>query len=94
MKKNILSLLLAVAAIGLAIASYYLLPDSVIIQFSVGGGNTMAPKLVAILIPLALSLGGAVASFLSVGGNKPNEKCIAISAVGLVVFIIMLAVNA
>ena len=94
MKRNIVPILLIVASVGFAILSFFILPESVIIQFSIGSsGNTAAPKLLAILIPFALSVGGAISGFLTNGNENSKSKGLLVSLVGIILFVIMIAVN-
>lgn len=94
MKRNMVFILLIAATVGFAVLSFFVLPESVIIQFSVGSsGNTSVPKLVAILLPCALGIGGAISGLLSKGEKKPNSKAALVSIVGIGLFIIMIAVN-
>lgn len=92
-RKIVPYVLIAVSA-ALAVISFLVLPDEVIIQFSVGAGaNTIAPKLLAVLIPSAIGIGGAVFGLLAGENEKSWTKSIVASVVGVIVFIIMLAVN-
>lgn len=95
MKRNIVPILLIAATVGLAILSFFILPESVIIQFSVGSsGNTSVPKIIAILIPSAHGIGGAISGLLAKDNEKANGKTLLVSLVGIGLFIIMIAVNA
>ena len=92
MKKIIIPIIICVVSVGFAILSYVLLPESVIIQFSAGSsGDTVVPKLVAMLIPFALSIGGAVVCFFT--SESGSGKVLLVSAVGIILFIIMIIVN-
>lgn len=92
--KTILSLILVIISIGLAVSGYIILPEQVVIQFSIGtSGNSTAPKLLAILIPTAIGVGGAVASLFSGDGEKSYGKSLLVSVVGIILCIFMIAVN-
>lgn len=94
MKKTIVPVILFALSIGLAIASFIILPDSVVIQFSLGtGGNTSVPKLFAILIPTVLGVGGAVSSYALLQKGNEAGKSLLVSTVGIVLFITMIIVN-
>lgn len=94
MKRNIVPILLIAASIGFAILSLFILPESVIIQFSIGSsGNTTAPKLVAILLPFALGVGGAIYGFFMKENENSKSKGLFVSIMGIVVFMIIIAVN-
>ena len=80
---------IAVAVI-LAIVSYILLPDVVVMQITASGGvgNTM-PKLAAVLLPLAVSVAGALLSMT----GKRESKNLFISAVGIACALLELVFN-
>ena len=61
MKKNFINIVLVVAAIVLGVISWLLLPDVVAVQVGFDGQitNTM-PKILAVAIPLAVSVVGSV----------------------------------
>ena len=94
MKKNLPAMLLIAASAALAVISFILLPQTVIVQFSTGGsGVTTMPKLFAIALPLALGAGGAAFGLAAKGDEKMKQKCLIVSLVGIAVFVIMLVVN-
>ena len=94
MKKTTLPILLLAASIVLAILSFFILPESVVIQFSVGSsGNTAVPRFVGILIPFALGAGGAVSELLPKENAASKNKGLLVSLVGIALFLIMIAVN-
>lgn len=92
MKKiKILAIALLVVSVALGVASYLLLPDTVTTQLSIGGSSaTTMPKILAVLLPTALGAGGAIAHLAQ---KEPTKKPLLVSAVGILVFVIMLAVN-
>ena len=92
MKKNLISILFVVAAIGLGIISCFLLPDVVAVQVGVDGQitNTM-PKLLAIIIPLGLSVAGSLMNLT--GKEEKNIKGYILSVVGIAVMVLSLLVN-
>ncbi|MEA5152756.1 MAG: hypothetical protein VB039_09185 [Oscillospiraceae bacterium] len=91
MKKTlILPLLLAVATVVLTVVSVVYLPSTVVTQFGTGGSVNTMPKLFAVALPALLGLGGAVGAIVS---PPSRTKAAVVSAVGLLVFAIMLAVN-
>lgn len=95
MKKQVIfAWLLLAASVCLGAVSFFVLPDTVVTQFSAGGsGVTTMPKLVAVLLPLALGVGGSLASLLSKGEGKDKGKPLLIACIGIVVFVLMLIVN-
>lgn len=95
MKKSfILPVILGAASLLLAILSLFLLPDTVIVQFTPGSTEvTTMPRLAAIAIPSALGIGGAVGGLLLRPDESRVRKSLFVSAVGAAVFVIMLIVN-
>ena len=93
-KQVILSCCLLIFSVILSVISYVILPETVVTQISLGNANaTTMPKLIAILIPLALGAGGAVASILKREDQKNARKMLIVSGAGIVVFALMLIVN-
>ena len=95
MKKNtLISIVFIAVSVGLAVLSFIILPETVIMQISAGSGdNSTAPKVLAILLPTALGIGGAVFNMLLKNNEKANGKCLVVSAVGIILFIVMIIVN-
>ena len=92
--KNIIAVILLVASFALAVVSWLVLPQIVVTQISIGGSSTTTmPKIIAILIPFTLSAGAAGGALLAKENDEAKNKSLIVSAVGIVVFIIMLAVN-
>ena len=92
-KDKIIAIAVLIVTVVLTGVSFFLLPDTVVTQFSVGQGNvTTMPKLFAVALPFALGVGGAVVS-LTAKNSAQKNKPLLVSAVGVVLFIIMLAVN-
>ena len=71
MKKNFINILLVIAAIGLGVISWLLLPDVVAVQVGFDGQitNTL-PKIPAVAIPLGVSLVGSV---MNLTGQKEKK---------------------
>ena len=67
MKKYAAWILIAAAA-ALAVVSYVLLPAQVAVQFSVDGTVNTAPKLLGVLIPLVITVLGAIQLKAAAGG--------------------------
>lgn len=89
--KKALSILIIAVAAALTVVSFIFLPDTVVTQLSIGGsGTSTMPKLLAVLLPAALGIGGGVAQLLDRDGKN---KGLVVSLVGLLVFAIMLIVN-
>ena len=72
MKKYVAWLLMAVAA-ALAVVNFVLLPAQVAVQFSADGTVNTAPKLLGVLIPLAITLLGAIQLMASANGEQPGK---------------------
>ena len=92
MKKKLISAFLLLAAIGLGICSWFLLPKATAVQVGLNGQatNTM-PKLLAILIPAGISVAGSVMNLTNTKEN--NKKGILIAIVGIAAMILTLLFN-
>lgn len=92
MKKNLVSILLIVIAIGLSVLSWFLLPDVVAVQVGFDGQvtNTM-PKALAVVIPLGLSVVGSVMNLT--GKEDKSKKGYILSVIGIAVMLLSLLVN-
>lgn len=85
---------LIVISVVLTVVSYFVLPETVIIQIAMNAnGNATLTKPVAILMPAVLSIAGAVFSLLSVQKGNKAPKGILISVVGVAIFAAMIVVN-
>lgn len=92
MKKNLISIILIVAAVGLCVLSWFVLPSEVVVQISTDGEATNTlPKLFAVLVPFGLSTVGAVINIC--GKDEMNKKALVVSAVGIVAAIMTLLFN-
>ena len=92
MKKNLISIVIMMIAIGLGICAWFLLPEVVAVQVGMDGQvtNTM-PKLLAILIPLVISAAGVV---MNLTNKKENSmKGFVLSLVGIAVMLLTLFFN-
>lgn len=89
MKKNTIQIVFIFLALGLAIVSWFFLPDVVAVQVGLDGQvtNTM-PKLFAIMIPLIISIAGSVTM------TKENKKGMVLSFAGILILIVSLIFNA
>ena len=92
MKKKLISILLIVAAIGLSVFSWIFLPDNVAVQVRIDGqtSNTL-PKVLAISVPLGLSIVGSVMNLTS--KEEKNKKGYILSAVGIAILVLSLLGN-
>ncbi|NCB32451.1 MAG: hypothetical protein EOM64_00980 [Erysipelotrichia bacterium] len=83
------SVLFAVTVL-ISIAAFLRLPDTVITQFSITGGNvTTMSKPLAVGIASVIGIGGSVMCFL----GKDYTKSTILSAAGIAILAVMLAVN-
>lgn len=92
MKKNWISIIIMMIAIGLGICAWFLLPEVVAVQVGMNGQvtNTM-PKLLAILIPLVISAAGVVMNLTN--KTEKGTKGIVLSLVGIAVMLLTLFFN-
>lgn len=92
MKKNWISIILILIAIGLGICSWFLLPEAVAVQVGMNGQvtNTM-PKLLAILIPMVISAAGVVMNLTNKEENSLKGFILALA--GIAVMILTLFFN-
>lgn len=95
MNRKIVSGLLLVAAVAFAAAGYLCLPDQVVVQVGFDGkASNIMPKMIAILIPFAISAVGAAQLWLSSAEEETKPgKFILLSVVGCIVSAVMLIVN-
>ena len=91
MKKNLLNSLFLAAALGLGVLSWFLLPDVVAVQIGMDGQvtNTM-PKLLAVVIPLCLSVAGAI---MNLTRKENGKKGYILSSAGIAVMVLSLLFN-
>ena len=93
MRKYSAWLLIAVAA-ALAMVSYALLPAQVAVQFSMDGTMNTAPKLLGVLIPLVISVLGAIQLMAADDGRQPGiARGWLLVAIGYVLAIAELIIN-
>ncbi|MGN1346428.1 MAG: DUF1648 domain-containing protein [Eubacteriales bacterium] len=92
MKKNLINIIFVIAAIGLGVISWLLLPDIVALQVGVDGQitNTM-PKVWAVSIPLVVSVVGSVMNLT--GKEEKNKKGSILSVVGIAIMALSLLFN-
>lgn len=84
MKTKIISVIMIVIAVIIAIVGYVILPDQVIIQIgSDGKASNIVPKIFGVLIPLALTVFGAI--MLNLGDQSKKWTYIIVAIAGYVV---------
>ncbi len=91
MKKKINIGLIAVAVV-LSVVSWFLLPDTVVVQIGVDGqaSNTM-PKVFAVIVPLVISVIGSAMNLND--DTRQNYRGYVLSIVGIAVMVFSLIVN-
>lgn len=93
-RKYLIPIILIIITAIMTVVSFIVLPETVIIQFSFGlGANTTVTRLLAILIPFVIGTGGAVLSIILGANDKTRIKCYFVSAVGILIFLILITVN-
>lgn len=92
MKNKLINVILIIVAVGLGICSWFLLPEIVAVQIGFDGqiSNTL-PKLPAILIPLGISVAGAVVNLT--GKEKKNTNGYVLLFIGIAVMLLTLFFN-
>ena len=92
MKKNVIPIVLLVAAILLGVVCFFLLPDVVAVQIGMDGqpSNTM-PKTFAIVIFLGVSVLGCVMNLTKKAEDR--KKGYVLSALGIVLMVLTLFFN-
>lgn len=92
MNKKVISIILAAAAVGLGVLSWFLLPDVVAVQVGFDGQvtNTM-PKVLAVIIPLGVSIAGSVINLT--GKEERSKKGYVLSVIGIAIMALSLLVN-
>ena len=91
MKKKINIGLIAVAVV-LSVVSWFLLPDTVVVQIGVDGqaSNTM-PKVFAVIVPLVISVIGSAMNLND--DTRQNYRGYVLSIVAIAVMVFSLIVN-
>jgi hypothetical protein len=85
----VIAILIVLLAVGAFVAGMMLLPDMLVMQIKTGGAaGTTLPKLLGLLIPLALS--GVFAIMYYKDGNGKN---LFVSIIGLVGFVLTFFMN-
>lgn len=92
MQRKIIAIAIIVVSIALAVAGWILLPDTVIIQFTVtGNGIRTAPKLVGVAIPLLI---GVICGAVAIKNDgKDSYKYLAGGGLGVFIALVSLFVN-
>lgn len=90
MKRNTISIILIAAGIILSAVGYVILPEVVAVQVGFDGNvaNTM-PKLLAIGMPLLITIVGSVINI----GEDDNRKGLVLAIAGIAVMVITIIFN-
>lgn len=92
MKKKLPAIAILALSAALAVTGWLILPDTVIIQFTVtGNGIRTAPKLVGIALPLLLGLVGGVRVLAK--DDKDSYKYLAVGGLGVLIGVLSLLFN-
>lgn len=93
-KRKVIAIIFMCISVILAIVSFFMLPDKVVVQVSIGDSAVSTlPKMGAIALPTAI---GVVFGFISMAikeDNRSSVKCLIASGVGVFMFLVMLLVN-
>lgn len=88
-KENLIALLFVAVSLILAVISFILMPETVVIQVHMDGTpSTSVPKLLGLSLPVLLAAGGAVYYRI-----QHEPKALFIAAVGIIVEVAMLFMN-
>lgn len=91
MNKKILLGIIIVISLGLGIYGYMVLPDMVTVQIDMSGNpSNTYPKILAVVLPALLSIGGAIGYYFS---ERKENKYLILSIIGLLISIITLFFN-
>ena len=92
MKKNWVNILLVLAAVGLGVAAWFLLPEVVADQVGLDGQATNTlPKALAVGIPLAVSVAGSAMNLTA--KEVKNAKGYTLAVVGIGVLVLTMLFN-
>lgn len=93
-KKKIISVILFIISVILTVIGVIFLPATVITQISVTGSpSSTMPKILAVLLPFALSMAYPLTAFFSKDEDKTNFKVMLVTVVGFICYGFMFFVN-
>ncbi len=92
-KKLIITISVIAISIVLAIVGYFKLPETLVVQITLGGGagNTL-PKALGLLLPLLLSCAFAIVYYKTETAKEARKNLI-ISVASLMIYILIFAFN-
>ena len=92
MNKKLLCIAIIIISVIIAAIGFVVLPDVVVVQLRMDGHTTNSmPKAIAVLIPWALTAGGALWQLFMKGEEK--SKALSVSVIGFVVSIVTIITN-
>lgn len=92
MNRKLLCIAIIILSIVIAVIGFIVLPDIVVVQLRMDGHTTNSmPKAIAVLIPWALTAGGALWQLFMKGEEK--SKALSVSVIGIVVSIVTIIMN-
>ena len=92
MWKRVLSIVLIVASIALAVFLWFRLPDQVATHFGLDGQVIRtSPKILAIGLPLVLTVIASVLTFLN--AEKKDQRAFVVAVLGFIVLVATLFFN-
>ena len=92
MWKRVLSIVLIVLSIALAVFLWFRLPDQVATHFGLDGQVTRtSPKILAIGLPLVLTVIASVLTFLN--AEKKDQRAFVVAVLGFIVLVATLFFN-
>ena len=92
MNRKLLCIAIIILSIVIAVIGFIALPDIVVMQLRMDGHTTNSmPKTIAVLIPWALTAGGALWQLFMKGEEK--SKALSVSVIGFVVSIVTIITN-
>lgn len=92
-KNKVIGIALIIAAVFLAIFSFIVLPEDVVVQFNISGNANKIGKIPAILIPSFITI---FFSSMFIGNgerDERNKKNLLGALLGLIIFFVMIGVN-
>lgn len=91
MNKKILLGIIIVISLGLGIYGYMVLPDMVTVQIDISGNpSNIFPKILAVVSPILLSIGGGLGYYFS---EEKEKKYLILSVIGLLISVVTLIFN-
>jgi len=91
-KRKIIALILFLVIIGLTVAAYILLPDTLVVQIGLNGETSnKLPKILGLLIPFGIGIIGSI-SYLH-GNPDYQKKGLLFAILGIAFFILTFIMN-